>query len=143
MQWYVNRAIVYLRQHAFSHESVMAHKVKTGHCAQKTREAIEAVGIRLMHHNSAKDYGMSLVAAGFYAVTGNPLAGDVVIIQPVEGHPHGHMAMYDGRKWICDFVQNDMWPGSTYRKVQPPFKIYRHRGSVLNEPKFSAGGVLV
>ena len=33
----------------------------------------------------------------------------------MEGHPHGHIAMYSGNHWISDFVQRDMWGGNAYR----------------------------
>lgn len=49
-----------------------------------------------------------------------------MIIQPIPGHPHGHMAMYDGAYWISDFVQYyGFYPGNAYRTAKPPYQIYR------------------
>ena len=52
--------------------------------------------------------------------------GDVVVIQGIPGHPHGHMAMYDGSIWISDFRQPDLYPGTAYRVARPSYKIYRY-----------------
>jgi hypothetical protein len=68
--------------------------------------------------------------AGFVEVINphTPMAGDVVIIQPITGHPDGHMAMYDGFIWISDFKQqHGLYPSEGYRTVAPPYKIYRHQ----------------
>lgn len=55
------------------------------------------------------------------------IAGDVAIIQPIPGHPHGHMTMYNGSIWISDFKQyNGLYPGPSYRKHKPVFTIYRY-----------------
>ena len=74
------------------HSEAHAKPHSTGRCAQYTREAVEAGGVKLTHHVSAKDYGSSLVAVGFttVAATGySPKAGDVGVIQPIKGHPNG------------------------------------------------------
>ncbi|MVM36435.1 hypothetical protein GO730_00235 [Spirosoma sp. HMF3257] len=36
---------------------------------------------------------------------GSWVAGDVVVFPKVSGHPHGHVAIYDGVHWVSDFVQ--------------------------------------
>ncbi|EEA03556.1 putative cytoplasmic protein [Burkholderia sp. H160] len=96
-------------------------------CAEYTRRAIEAGGLRLVRTDSAKDYGSSLVGAGFREVHGTPQRGDVVVIQAIKGHPYGHMAMFDGHIWISDFRQmNGFYPGQAYRTIKPAYKIYRH-----------------
>ena len=121
--WDVTKAVEYLNKHA--------HKKSLGRCAQYTRQAIEAGGIRLTHHTSAKDYGNSLVNAGFKEVSENVVAfkpGDVVIIQPIPKHPHGHMAMFNGKFWVSDFLQqHGFYPGQSYRKLHPTYTVYRHR----------------
>jgi hypothetical protein len=107
-----------------------AQPMSLGRCAQYTRQAIEAGGLTLVHCTSADDYGASLLAVGFVAVTPPPnpyLPGDVGIVQAIPGHPFGHMAMFDGTNWISDFVQlHGLYPGPAYRAVQPPFTIYRY-----------------
>lgn len=80
-----------------------------------------------MRTGSARNYGSSLAAVGFYEVHGAPQRGDVVIIQGMPHHEDGHMAMYDGNIWISDFKQmHGFYPGPEYRAVKPSYKIYRH-----------------
>ena len=125
MRWDATAAVNYSKAHASPHS--------LGKCAQFTREAVEAGGVKLQHHVSAKDYGSSLTGAGFMlAPTAGYLAraGDVGIVQPIKGHPHGHMAMYDGKHWISDFVQmHGLYPGQSYRAAKPAFAIYRYPGA--------------
>lgn len=118
--WDKKKAIDYLNAHA--------NATSLGRCAEYVRKAIEAGGITLHRRTSAKDYGMSLQASGFTsACASTPLAGDVAIIQPIHGHPHGHMTMFNGEIWISDFKQyHGLYPGPTYRKLKPSFVIYRY-----------------
>ncbi|MGF6505037.1 CHAP domain-containing protein [Paraburkholderia sp. 32] len=96
-------------------------------CAEYTRRAIEAGGLRITHTAYAKDYGSSLVGAGFHEVDVTPQRGDVVVIQAITGHPYGHMAMFDGQIWISDFRQlHGFYPGQAYRTMKPTYKIFRH-----------------
>ena len=54
--------------------------------------------------------------------------GDVAIIQPIAGHPHGHMAMFNGTQWVSDFKQqHGLYPNTAYRSLKPPFTIYRYQ----------------
>ena len=119
MSWNIDAAIQYLDNHAAGHS--------TGHCAQYTREAIEHGGIYLQRHTSAKDYGRSLEMEGFLEFHGTDYKkGDVVVIQPIPGHPHGHMAMFDGQHWVSDFKQRTLYPGDSYRTARPSYVVYRH-----------------
>jgi hypothetical protein len=84
--------------------------------------------VTLARTQDAKDYGSSLTRAGFKEVPqGSTLhSGDVAVIQPYAvGNPGGHMAMFDGTIWISDFRQRTMYPGPGYRRMNPPYKIYR------------------
>lgn len=123
--WDANAAANHLRSHAQARSQ--------GRCAAYTREAVEAGGggVKLKRAGSAKDYGPSLVGSGFIAMDFTPIGGyqkgDVAVIQPIPGHPHGHMQMFDGSKWISDFVQRDFWPGPSYRSKRPAFTVYRFR----------------
>ncbi|HIH4317238.1 TPA: hypothetical protein ACYSBI_001169 [Morganella morganii] len=113
---------------AVSHLRTAARGTSGSRCAQYTREAIEAGGVRIDKMTHAKDYGISLERAGFSEVLqGSTIqAGDIAVIQPYTGgNPSGHMAMYDGIIWISDFRQRSMYPGPGYRRTQPLFKIYR------------------
>ncbi|MDD2542713.1 MAG: NlpC/P60 family protein [Desulfuromonadaceae bacterium] len=104
----------------------------TGYCATYVREAIEAGGIHLNRSlNSAGGraygYGPVLEDAGFKPVPADtpPQAGDVVIIQQAPHHKDGHAAMYDGKKWISDFEQKDIYGSPWLRKNETPYIIYR------------------
>ena len=83
------------------------------------REALEAGGLSTTGHPvSACDYDTFLPKIGFHSVDKNnysPQKGDIIVLEAVEGHPNGHIAMYSGSKWISDFVQSDMWGGSAFR----------------------------
>ena len=123
MAWDSQKAVEFLRKNAAGHS--------LGRCAHYVREAIEAGGVTLLRHGSAKDYGQSLTRVGFAAVASDRTyvhqAGDVAIVQPIEGHPHGHMAMFDGVHWISDFVQwHGVYPGHSYREAKPAYQIYRY-----------------
>ena len=116
-------------RHLRSHKRGSSH----GQCARYVRQAVEAGGVRLLRHTSAKDYGSSLTRVGFVsqgALSTGFRAGDVAIIQPIKGHPHGHTCMYDGRHWISDFEKmHGLYPGAGYRKQKPAYKIYRYPGT--------------
>jgi len=100
-----------------------------GRCAEYVRHAIEHGGQPIAPTPSAKDMGTALRHAGFSGTAQPPEPGDVVVIQPAPGHPHGHAAIYDGSRWISDFVQqHGLYPGPAYRQARPPYRIYRHQG---------------
>lgn len=54
-----------------------------------------------------------------------PQKGDIIVINKIEGHPNGHIAMYSGKKWISDFVQIDMWGGSAFRNNKAAHVFFR------------------
>jgi hypothetical protein len=124
--WNKGKAIEHLNSHAEPNS--------LGHCAEYVRKAIEAGGVTLHRHISAKDYGPSLLNVGFKKtvqtradVAYHHRAGDIAIIQPIKGHPHGHMAMFNGTEWVSDFVQHHgVYPGPSYRLSNPPYAIYRY-----------------
>lgn len=119
--WDKEKAIAYLNKNA--------QPASVGHCAEYTRKAIEAGGVVLERRVSAKDYGQSLQSIGFLPI-GRAASGyeqaDVVIIEGFIGHPHGHMAMFNGSLWVSDFKQQDIYPGASYKKAQPGYTIYRY-----------------
>lgn len=115
-------------QTAVEHARTNARVKSTGACARYTRQAIEAGGLTLARTTHAKDYGPSLVNAGFQVISPTPTVfevGDVVVISGFEGTESGHMAIYDGQRWISDFIQTALYPGPGYRKAKPAYKIYR------------------
>lgn len=127
-----------------------------GKCAAYVRRAVEAGGVhiqipppRIGNSASACDYGPSFVSVGFKQVFTYPgtgptnitiipgqQTGDVVVIQPIEGHPHGHIALFNGTNWVSDFIQlRGFYPGQQYRNVKPAYTLYRYTDTVVTEEK--------
>jgi len=54
------------------------------------------------------------------------IKGDIVVIQPyLDQRKSGHIAAFDGRIWISDFIQKDFWSGPGYRTHRPSHAFYR------------------
>ncbi|HET6982247.1 MAG TPA: hypothetical protein VFI53_08900 [Myxococcaceae bacterium] len=131
-EWNVQAAVRTLQERAAPHTPPYGH----GRCAEYTRIAIEARfgGAPIPHTEHAKDYGPILMEEGFLSLGRLPgafLAGDVAVIQALPPKsPHGHKCMFDGNEWISDFWQlqgtDGLYPGPRYRKLRPPYVIYRH-----------------
>jgi len=133
--WDVEAAVKHLQDKA------LAKSAKQ--CGKYARQAVEAGGVTLARHNSAKDYGPSLEAVGFLELNFCPRAyakGDVAVIDGFAGHVHGHMQMYDGTQWISDFKQRDFWPGAAYRTANPAYKVYRYRTLGAQPPSATGAG---
>jgi len=123
-----------------------------GKCAQAVHDALAAGGISIAPppprpgnvKPSAADYGPSLIAAGATIIasengqdlTGKPAGfppayydrkiGDIIVFPSFPGHADGHIAMWDGKNWVSDFVQHTPWPNQSRAKVYgPSYKIYR------------------
>ncbi len=152
IQWLFSK-ILYLAQLSVGDKianDIQAHagSKSIGQCAKFVRQCIERVtgafsefciyisliykfaGKDLQRTEHAKNYGPSLQAAGFKPISkGTPLLpGDIRIIQPVAGHPSGHMQVYTNNGWFSDFKQRDQWPGPAYRQQKPSFSTYRYEG---------------
>ena len=98
----------------------------TGNCATYVREALEDGGIDTSGHpKDAKDYGPFLEQKGFNSVDNSeiddPQKGDIVVIEANEVHPSGHIAMFNGEKWVSDTKQRNYSAG-----IHSEFKLYRH-----------------
>ena len=116
---------------AIAHLQNAAQRGSTRRCGEYVHKAIDAGGIRLnTAYNpngvSASGYGPILRHAGFLTVApGEKLQkGDVVVFQPVKGHPDGHVAMFDGKQWISDYKQGSIYAASAY-KNGAPYVVYR------------------
>lgn len=102
-------------------------------CARYVRLALQAGGGLIRDQPAdAKDYGPTLRRMGFSELkVEDPekfkfMKGDIVVIQPyIGGNPSGHIAAFDGRVWISDFIQRDFWSGPTYREKRPIHAFYR------------------
>ncbi|OWP84470.1 hypothetical protein BWK59_05265 [Flavobacterium davisii] len=85
-------------------------------CAKYVRKAIEAGGLSTAGRPvSAKDYDTFLPTLGFSKVeTTDYVKGDIVVFDAVQGHQHGHIAMWSGSQWVSDFKQNSIIVNSAY-----------------------------
>ena len=120
-EYNVDDATKYLREHAYEKSQ--------SKCAKAVRLALEAGGLDTSGRPAAAaDYNDGfLQSLGFIEVSPEnytPQAGDIVVHERQDGHPYGHIAMYDGTEWISDFVQIDMFGGSAYRN-NPDYSLWR------------------
>jgi hypothetical protein len=125
MAFDTDKFATYLRKHAGKHSQ--------SHCAKFVRLALEAGRADTKGHPTpARLYGPTLLSNGFHEISvDNPdkfafQQGDIVVIQPTRhGNPAGHIAGYDGKEWISDFVQHGFCPGAAYAKEKPSYVVYR------------------
>lgn len=108
-------------------------KYSQKHCAKSIRQALEAAGADTSGHPAeAKRYANVLLRNGFHPiVVSDPDSkafrkGDIVVMEPtLKGNRAGHIAAFDGKEWISDFVQSGFWPGPAYAKEKPKYVVYR------------------
>lgn len=121
------------------HLHANADHVGFGHrkCGEYVRKALQAGGAHFNEYNpprAGKLYSVTLERLGFRQVpVDDPdqfhfMRGDVMVMEPYIGSTAGHVAAYDGRQWISDFIQRDFWAGPAYRnqKPRPTYAIYRY-----------------
>lgn len=100
------------------------------HCAMYCRLGMEAAGLSTQDRpgsGDAGDYGPYLLRHGAQVIPPDgyaPQVGDTVVFDKTSQHPYGHIELYDGQKWVSDFMQHSFSP---YRDAAstPPFTIYR------------------
>lgn len=157
----INKAILLLNSEADKVASKNLRNFQSGkdktlkygerHCARFVKNALIYGGASINNSDieSAKDYGPWLLENGFIVVddpTQNisldaisivgQQKGDVVVIQSVVGHKHGHMAMFNGEVWVSDFKQaNGFYSAQAYRNAKTPFVLYRYVGNQFVEEK--------
>lgn len=101
---------------------------KSSHlCARAVRMAMEAGGLNTTGRpNYGGNYGPYLQKHGWSEVKGAPQKGDIAVTKPHGTHSMGHISMYDGQKWISDFVQRDKF---VYRSANDNnTTVYRYQG---------------
>jgi hypothetical protein len=106
-----------------------------GKCGEFVRKALQAGGARFNEYNPprlGKLYGLTLERLGFHEITVddpdhfNFVRGDVMVMEPHTHSTAGHVAGYDGQRWISDFIQRDFWAGKAYRAERPHYAVYRY-----------------
>ena len=98
------------------------------------RKALQAGGADFhgVYPPVGKMFGPSLEKLGFHEITVedpdhfNFIKGDVMVMEPHKGSTEGHVAGYDGQRWVSDFVQRDFWAGKKYREERPHYAVYRY-----------------
>lgn len=105
----ITKAIEYLEKHA--------NPSSTGQCGSYVGDALIEAGFKIRktnRHGYLYYYDNLLINAGF-KVIGNEinipkfLPGDIMVNLNTTNHPYGHVCMYNGTKWISDFVQNTIY----------------------------------
>lgn len=94
-----------------------ANKKSVSLCAYYVRLSIEAGGCpTFFYPNSACDYKTFLPRLGFKQLSDSrkPEIGDIVVFNAVKNHPHGHIAIWDGKQWISDFKQRNIIVAKEY-----------------------------
>ena len=136
-QWDISRAINALNRNAFPRYI----SGKCGCCAKKVRMAIEAGGLSTAGRPvSAYMYTSFLPKIGFQPVTqlygkdnqsqwsaSNAKAGDISVMSHGK---HGHICMWNGSRWVSDFMQNNMWVYSGDGQCS----IFRFTGEITASP---------
>jgi hypothetical protein len=113
---------------------VVSGQYRPEHCAKRVREALRAGGVALEQTLHAKDYGPSLLRAGFTKI--------VPPVAPFCAGDVGHMAMFDGADWVSDFVQRDLHGGPAYRAAAPIVALYRRWPTLtVGHRRMFAGGI--
>lgn len=125
----INKFAKHLRAHADS--TPPGH----GKCGEYVRNALQAGGAHFNEYRPphyGKQYGLTLERLGFHEITVDDpdhfgfIRGDVMVMEPHTGSTAGHVAGYDGKNWISDFVQRDFWADPKYRKERPQYVVYRY-----------------
>lgn len=86
-------------------------------CGYAVRQAINAGGCPTFGYpGAACDYMDFLPGLGFTEISKSDklTVGDIVVFEAVNGHPHGHMAIWNGLQWISDFRQESIIVNRAY-----------------------------
>lgn len=121
----IEKATSYLTEHA--------EPKSQGSCAMYVRLAIKAGGCPIYprcYPASANEYDTFLPKLGFKEIDlgqYHPQKGDIIVIKAHGTHKNGHIAMYNGKCWISDFVQRDMFGSNAYREKGTEYHLYRKK----------------
>lgn len=115
----LNKVIGTLQRNAASSARASKARGTGGQCARFVRLALQAGGIVNSGIGDAWEYAHRLPALGFVEIDVNsqPRKGDIMVydraINQTPKRLYGHVQMYDGKKWICDFIQKGVYPWAT------------------------------
>lgn len=103
---------------------------KSRNCARAVRMAMEAGGLSTEGRpRYGGNYGPFLLSHGWYVLSNDtvPQAGDICVSHGLGREGWGHISMYDGSKWVSDYVQNS-WKQFGKAKLGTNTHFYRYRG---------------
>lgn len=112
-------------------------KSEVGHyCGRAVRMAMEAGGLSTKGRPQyGGDYGDFLLKNGWQPIDGSKVPfqpGDICVSHGIgrknkQGHYMGHISMYDGSKWVSDYVQSS-WKQFKNAELGKNTFFYRYRG---------------
>jgi hypothetical protein len=115
---------------AVNHLNEFALDKSKGKCALYVRQALDAGGVTGLRGH-ATSYYMSgkLEDRNFEVVSQNINdtdleSGDIAVFLKTKKKPYGHIAMYNGEKWVSDFKQKSFFVHAEYIKSNT-YAIYR------------------
>lgn len=112
--------------------SIGKHPEKSsGLCATAIQLALQEEGFDMTGRpRDAGLYGPYLEKIGWQKISSNitPRRGDICVTRPVGKHTHGHISMFDGNKWISDYVQSSSIVYSGEAKPGVNTFYYRYTG---------------
>lgn len=128
----VAAAASYARQHARS------GSIKK--CARFVANALRAKGINVpvqdaYHYHSdniLSKHGFGIVHRGLDKYDAK--VGDICVVNRFPGHQWGHIAIYDGKNWVSDFVQQSSLAWNIYKGVRPKNGVFYYRYGASDTP---------
>lgn len=103
---------------------------KARNCARAVRMAMEAGGLSTDGRpRYGGNYGPFLLSHGWKQLSSDvqPQAGDICVTHGLGKEGWGHISMFDGQKWISDYVQNS-WKQFSKAKLGTNTHFYRYKG---------------
>ena len=104
-------------------------KNEQGYCARAVYNALKAGGydVKKMNANDYKSYLNNHNQFNKINETNyKPRKGDISVMDPYPGgSQQGHIAMYNGKDWVSQFKQKDIYANRDYRKYNPENVIFR------------------
>jgi hypothetical protein len=106
-------------------------KVTGRQCAWAVRAGLQAGGLDFEKYPYySKDYAPFLAGLDFSKIPNDsrPQPGDIMVLQPGL-NPSGHVQVWDGRRWVSDFMQppnRGQYQGKGYRDIDAPYALYRY-----------------
>ena len=112
---------------AIMHLTMEANYSSSGYCARHVSNALAYGGFIFNRPGAAYEFRTKgiLTDLGFKEISKPNLfyIGDVTVTEKNEYYKYGHVAMFNGTKWVSDFAQNSEY---VYRENQPPIHYYRY-----------------